>query len=169
MRQRSAHRRPPASARSSRHLVLGAVLLAMLTACGGVATQPAATLRSTPPADLALSQATAAAPTAEPLQSVVPSITPGASATLQPAPSPSTAPSTSPTPALADTPSPQPTPVLDPPPAAGPFSLRIPDEGAFVSQATAYWCVPAAMQTMINLIDDERLLAPVGYATQHVQ
>jgi len=128
----------------------------MLTACGGVATQPAATLRSTPPADLALSQATASAPTAEPIQSVVPSITPDASATLQPAPSPSTAPSTSPTPALADTPSPQPTPVLDPPPAAGPFSLRIPDEGAFVSQATAYWCVPAAMQTMINLIDDER-------------
>jgi len=28
--------------------------------------------------------------------------------------------------------------------------------GAFVSQATAHWCVPAAMQTMIDLIDDEQ-------------
>ena len=42
------------------------------------------------------------------------------------------------------------------PPAAGPFSLELPDKGAFVSQATAYWCVPAAMQTMIDLIDDEQ-------------
>ena len=42
------------------------------------------------------------------------------------------------------------------PPAVGPFSLELPDKGAFVSQATAYWCVPAAMQTMIDLIDDEQ-------------
>lgn len=56
------------------------------------------------------------------------------------------------TPIPVDTPEPDPTPALDPPPTAGPFAMNLYGKGDFVSEATKQWCVPAAMQTMINIM-----------------
>jgi hypothetical protein len=41
---------------------------------------------------------------------------------------------------------------LDPPPKAGPFSIDLYRKGAFVSELKPINCVPAAMQTMINMM-----------------
>jgi hypothetical protein len=46
----------------------------------------------------------------------------------------------------------QPIPVLSPSPGPGGFGIELYRDGDFVSQATKIWCVPAAMQTMINII-----------------
>ena len=61
---------------------------------------------------------------------------------------PGQAPTTAPTrsPAL------EPSPALDPPPREGPFEIDLYEKGDFVSEASKIWCVPAAMQTMINIM-----------------
>jgi hypothetical protein len=41
---------------------------------------------------------------------------------------------------------------LDPPPKAGPFSMDLYRKNAFVSELKPIYCVPAAMQTMINIM-----------------
>jgi len=46
-----------------------------------------------------------------------------------------------------------PPPTLDPPPTAGRFTIDLYDEGDFVSQARADWCVPASILAMMNMID----------------
>jgi hypothetical protein len=38
----------------------------------------------------------------------------------------------------------------------GPFALNLYSEGDFVSQQTPFWCISAATQTMINIIEDGR-------------
>ena len=38
----------------------------------------------------------------------------------------------------------------------GPFSMNFYSEGDFVNQKTAYWCIPASTQTMMNIMDDGR-------------
>lgn len=50
-------------------------------------------------------------------------------------------------------PTPAPTPRLRPRPKAGPFRIELYRKGDMVSEFTNYWCVPAAMQTMMNVID----------------
>lgn len=67
----------------------------------------------------------------------------------RPEPSPSTSPEPSPSPP----PSPSPTPALDPPPQAGPFQMNLYRRGDFVSQTSKINCVPASMQTMMNIMD----------------
>lgn len=86
---------------------------------------------------------TAMAPTAPP-----PSVPPVPS----PAPTPSGGPSPSPSAAL---PTPSPTPSLPAEPEA--FALNLYREGAFVSEYTVYYCLPAAMQVMINIMSDGEL------------
>jgi hypothetical protein len=49
-------------------------------------------------------------------------------------------------------PTPAATPTLDPPPGPGPFSMDLYRKGAFVSELKPIWCVPAAMQTSINIM-----------------
>lgn len=51
-------------------------------------------------------------------------------------------------------PSPDPTPgrSLDPPPSPGPFAMDLYRRNAFVSELKPIFCVPAAMQTMINIM-----------------
>ena len=51
-------------------------------------------------------------------------------------------------------PSPEPTPgrSFDPPPAPGPFAMDIYRKNAFVSELKPIFCVPAAMQTSINIM-----------------
>ncbi len=79
---------------------------------------------ATPPAGAALSSpATASAP-----PTATPAATPTARATVEP------------TPTVA-------------PIAPEPYAVNLYREGAFVSQFTDYWCLPAAMQTMMNIID----------------
>jgi hypothetical protein len=46
-----------------------------------------------------------------------------------------------------------PPPALDPPPKAGRFVIDLYDEGDFVSQARADWCVPASILAMMNMTD----------------
>jgi hypothetical protein len=38
----------------------------------------------------------------------------------------------------------------------GPFALNLYSEGDFVSQQTPFWCISAAAQTMINIVEDGR-------------
>lgn len=45
------------------------------------------------------------------------------------------------------------TPALDPPPQPAPFAIDLFDEGDFVTQARADWCVPASILTMMQMID----------------
>jgi hypothetical protein len=54
------------------------------------------------------------------------------------------------------TPSPGGRVALDPPPAPGPFSIDLYRKGAFVSELKPIWCVPAAMQTSINIMESGR-------------
>jgi len=92
--------------------------------------------------------------------------TPTPAATPPPAtpsatPAPTTAPTTDPTatpgstyvPLPTDTPlpTPSPTPLATP---SGPYSMDLYREGAFVSEAEKYMCLPAAMQVMINIMKD---------------
>ena len=39
---------------------------------------------------------------------------------------------------------------------SGPFSMNLISRGDFVNQRTAYWCIPASTQTMMNIMDDGR-------------
>jgi hypothetical protein len=43
---------------------------------------------------------------------------------------------------------------LKPRPKPGPFAMDLYGKGDFVHQQTAYWCVAASVQTMMNIIDD---------------
>jgi hypothetical protein len=96
---------------------------------------------------------------------------------IEPSASPGTAPpSASPTPADSLPPSPTPTIVVSPPappsasppptvlptsppspspePTPGDFAINLYREGVFVSEYTRYYCLPAAMQVMINIMSD---------------
>lgn len=74
---------------------------------------------------------------------------PSGVATIDPATDP-VDPSPTPTPRPRKTP--KPTPALHPPPSKGPFSMDLYRAG-FVSEFAPTWCVPAAMMTMINILD----------------
>ena len=126
-----------------------AVLAAVVTACAAV-TPPAL-----PPTDSsgapARSLETAAQPTDGSTQPIGPA--PSATAPVLATPAPSTAPTAGPTATPAR---PTPTSVaLDPQPQAGKFALDLGRPNAFVRQKNADMCVPAAMQTMINLMSDQ--------------
>lgn len=151
MDPRSAPPRPSAGLRSTRLPMLITVLMAILTACSGVAAQQGGNPPGSTPLAASLPSPAATRPAA-PAPTVSP--TPSPASTPSPRPTDRLAPTPSAQPTLAPTPSAAPTPNLDPAPAAGPFSMDLDREGAFVSQATSYWCVAAAMHTMINIVDD---------------
>jgi hypothetical protein len=48
---------------------------------------------------------------------------------------------------------PKPTARLDPPPRPGPFSMNLYHRGDFATQVSKIYCVPGAMQTMMNVMD----------------
>ena len=106
------------------------------------------------PSLVAIGSSPSARPTNGP-DNVTPPLT-GASpssSTSSPALSPSPSPSPAP-PSPSPSPSPEPTPGLDPPPTAGPFEIDLYRKGDFVSQISKITCVPAAMQTMMNIVDE---------------
>ena len=115
--------------RSLSRLVL-VMALAVIVACAGPAAAPATpTPTETAHTALAASLAAAGSPTPSPLL-VVPSlraITPPSPAVEAPAPSHSAA------------------------PPSRSFAMNLYRRGDFVSQKRSDWCVPAAVQTMINL------------------
>jgi hypothetical protein len=51
------------------------------------------------------------------------------------------------------TPTPAPTPEFNPPPQRGPFEMNLYRRGDFATQVTKIYCVPGAMQTMMNVMD----------------
>ncbi len=71
-----------------------------------------------------------------------------ASPTITPAPTPPPSPTPAPLPGPSEQPPPSPEPVREA------YSINLYREGAFVSEYTKYYCLPAAMQTMINIITD---------------
>jgi hypothetical protein len=50
----------------------------------------------------------------------------------------------------------RPAPVPTPTPTPRPFAMNLYDAGDFVAQRRSDWCVPASIQTMINMIDAPR-------------
>lgn len=59
----------------------------------------------------------------------------------------------SPSPSASATPRPTPAYRYDPPPQRGPFEMDLYRRGDFATQVTKIYCVPGAMQTMMNVID----------------
>jgi hypothetical protein len=79
-------------------------------------------------------------------------------ATAPPSPVPTLPWTAAPTPTATPAPaSPSPTstpsPTFDPPPKAGPFAMNLYRRGDFATQVTKIYCVPGAMQTMMNVMD----------------
>ena len=68
-------------------------------------------------------------------------------------PSPSSTPTPSATPSATDAPEPTPSIRFDPPPKRGPFAMNLYHRGDFATQVTKIYCVPGAMQTMMNVMD----------------
>jgi hypothetical protein len=135
----------PASPPRQRLRLLLAAGLAM--AATGALPWPAAAADPTDSPSPAVVEATAtptATPTPEPAATPTQDITP--QSTPDPTPDPTPAPTAAPTPA----PTPQPT--ASPPPGTTVSRFLLYRRTAMVRQYTSYWCVPAATQTMVNLI-----------------
>ena len=96
---------------------------------------------------------TQAPPTPDPTASPSPTAAPTATPTQEPTPAPTAVPTAAPTP---DPPVPTPTPIPNPSatPRPTPVITRVNlyRSSAMVRQYTNYWCVPAATQSMVNLV-----------------
>ncbi len=95
-------------------------------------------------------------PTSSSAAVILPTDTPSPVPTLPwtgftPTPAPTGSPA--PTASLAPTPTPAPSPRYDPPPKRGPFEMNLYHRGDFATQVTKIYCVPGAMQTMMNVMD----------------
>lgn len=84
--------------------------------------------------------------TALPSASPRPAPSPAAPTPVPPPPTDSPGPTLSPS-----TPAPSPSPTA---PEREPFSINLYREGAFISEYTEYYCLPAAMQVMINIMSE---------------
>lgn len=133
------------AARAGRLAVLLALAASLLLPAGVLAEEPPSPTPSVAPAT--------APPSAEPSPPATPA----------PSPTPSSSPAPTATPAPDPTPTPAPTPVT--------ITRSVYRSGAGVEQYTGYWCVPASVQTMTNLIlgtsdrsyGTQKLLASVTY------
>src|SRR5262245_34425065 len=84
-----------------------------------------------------------------------PTATPAPTPTATPAPPPTATPVPTPSPTATPSPTPKPKPAskLKPAPRPGPFAMNLYRPGDFASQVTKKYCVPGAMQTMINVME----------------
>lgn len=135
MRRRSTTPRP----------LLGWIALGLVTVLAGCVAN-AGSVASEPPQGAVPTAAVLALPSSTPEPTPDPTPQPtlpwtGAMPTATPAP-----PSPTSTPA--------PTPQYDPPPKRGPFAMNLYHRGDFATQVTKIYCVPGAMQTMMNVMDD---------------
>src|SRR5688572_2560163 len=90
----------------------------------------------------------AAEPAASPTPTPVATPAPTPAATPTPEPTPAPTPLATPTPTATPTPS----PTVTPTPTPTITKVLLYRRSAIVPQYTSYWCVPAATQTMLNLI-----------------
>ncbi len=125
-----------------------------LAVLGAVPWSVAAADESAPPS---------ASPIATPTPTATP--TPGPTATPAPTATPTPTPTATPTPRPTATPTPRPTPTPAPTPRPTPVITKVNlyRWSAMVRQYTNYWCVPAATQSMVNLV---RGTSNRSYATQ---
>jgi len=98
-------------------------------------------------------------PTVDPAPSPTPEPTVGTAAEATQSPTPGPSPTASPTPSATPTPDPTPTANPSPTPSSPPPSPTATIQAknlyrysAMVRQYTSYWCVPAATQSMVNLV-----------------
>jgi hypothetical protein len=106
-------------------------------------------------ADASASPEATAEPTTEPTPdpTAQPTVAPAAEETSEPSPtSPPPTPDPTATPDPTPTPNPSPTPTDPPSPTATIAALNLYRSSALTRQYTNYWCVPAATQTMVNLV-----------------
>jgi putative peptidoglycan lipid II flippase len=82
----------------------------------------------------------------------VPTLPPTPGATAVATASPAAGPSGSPKPGK--TPKPTPTPTPKPTPKPGPFQMDLYEKGDYVGEYDHLWCVPAAIQTSINIMSN---------------
>jgi hypothetical protein len=128
-----------------RSLPLGSVLsIALAIATVGMVVPPT---RSRPPSP---ERGTPGLAESGPLPTAKAIATEPAPSTRLSSPAPPAAPSQVP---LTTSGEPPASPALDPPAGPGRFAIDLHRKGDFVSQATTEWCVPAAILTMINVID----------------
>jgi hypothetical protein len=95
-------------------------------------------------------------PTTSPNLAAVTAATPSPDTSVRPSFSVAASASPAPTATPRRTPRPDPTPRLRPRPRKGPFRMNLYRRGDFVSEFTAWYCLPAAMQTMINIMERGR-------------
>jgi hypothetical protein len=130
------------------------IVVGLLTSLVGCVAQADAGADASPLASAIADQERAADRTAAPPPSETPAPTlPPTLLGQSPEPELAASPPTAtPTP----TPTPKPTPVAeyDPPPKPGPFAMNLYRRGDFATQAAKHYCVPGAMQTMMNVMDD---------------
>jgi hypothetical protein len=143
--------RRPRLARARRVLLSGALGLLVM----GAAPWSAAA------ADASASPDATADPTTEPTPdpTAPPTVEPAAEETSPPSPTPGPSPtappptpSPTPTPDPTPTPNPSPTPTDPPSPTSTIAALNLYRSSAMTRQYTNYWCVPAATQSMVNLV-----------------
>jgi hypothetical protein len=108
----------------------------------------------------ALGSGASQGPVSTPAALAIPTSTPVATLDPQPDPTPQPTlpwtgamPTATPAPPV-PSPTPAPTPRYDPPPKRGPFAMNLYHRGDFATQVTKIYCVPGAMQTMMNVMDD---------------
>lgn len=132
--------------------LLGRVLIGLPVILSGCVLDTAAEERSV------ASAPPLAIVTSPPAPSVSPTPSPTPQPTLPPTvaePTWTPSPTSSPTPSPTSTPTPEPTPAIrfDPPPKRGPFAMNLYHRGDFATQVTKIYCVPGAMQSMMNVMD----------------
>jgi hypothetical protein len=124
--------------------LLGRILIGLPVILSGCVLDTAAEERA----------AASAAPLAIAASSPTPSTRPTVPPTLPPTVAePTSTPSPAPTPTSTPTPEPTPTIRFDPPPKRGRFAMNLYHRGDFATQVTKIYCVPGAMQTMMNVMD----------------
>ncbi|HEY6058425.1 MAG TPA: hypothetical protein VIV06_10355, partial [Candidatus Limnocylindrales bacterium] len=159
-----ARRRPPRSHSGLRVAATIVVALAVAAIALGVAAASGTVPAGSPPgletglagATASSARAVASAPASSPILFASPTATSAADAPASPEPSGTASPAGAASlPAASAVPGGPATPQLDPPPSPGPFEIDLYAKGDFVSELTKEMCVPAAIQTMANIMGSE--------------
>ena len=143
-------RRPPRS-RSPWTAVIAIALLVILGGCAAYGATSAIRLASEPSRSPIPAPDAAAVVVASP-GPTAPMAASAAASIIVPSPEPTPRRTHRP----ASSASPRPTPGLHPRAHPGPFRMDLYHRNQMVSELEAWWCMPAAMQTIINIIDGGR-------------
>lgn len=114
---------------------------------------PVATATPDPTAAPGPSTSASPDPTQTPAPTIVAEASASTAASHTPSPSPTATPSSDPSPTPTTDPSPTPSPSPSPSPSpTAPARINLYRSTAMVRQFTDYWCVPAATQSMVNIL-----------------